>query len=112
MEVTNDAFNAVCKYFHTLSNLGYKKNTEVNKLLVYLFLEEILFGVWSCFVTDSDYKDLDKALYCLYGTSCMMPYPEYKIAYTDVTKSMPNRYRISEDEIMRVTETGIIRTAV
>lgn len=46
MGVTNDAFNAISRYFHTLSNLGYKKDTEVDKLIVYLFLEEILYGVW------------------------------------------------------------------
>lgn len=112
MEITKDAMNAVSRYFHTLSNLGYKKNTEVDKLLVYLFLEELLCGVWSQFITDKDYKDIDRALYCFYGTSCMMPYPIYKETYySNVVIPTFNKYRISEDAIIRKLEIGSIRTA-
>ena len=42
MEVTNDALNAVNKYFQTISKLGYKKDSEVNSLIIFLFLEEFL----------------------------------------------------------------------
>ncbi len=112
MEVTNDAMKAVNRYFHTLSNLGYKKDKEVERLIVYLFLEELLCGPWSQFITDKDYNDIDKALYCLYGTSCMMPYPDYKTTHIDVIKSMPDEYRISEGGILRMTEIGNVRTII
>lgn len=112
MEITNDVFNAVNKYFHTLSNLGYKKDTDVNNLVIYLFIEELICGPMSLFITEKDYNTIDKALYCLYGTSCMIPYPDYKKAYLDVIKSAPDQYRISEDEILRIAETDNIRTAL
>ena len=97
MEVTNDALNAVNRYFHTLSNL---------------FLEEFLCGSMSQFITEKDYNTIDKALYCLYGTSCMIPYPDYKKTHIDVVKSMPDEYRISEDGILRMTETDSVRTVI
>lgn len=112
MEVTNDALNAVNKYFHTLSNLGYKKDKEVNSLIILLFLEEFLCSPMAQFITEQDYNTIDKALYCLYGTSCMIPYPDYKKTYIDVIKSMPDEYRISENEILRMTETGSLRTVI
>lgn len=112
MEVTNDALNAVNKYFHTLSNLGYKKDKEVNSLIAYLFLEEFLCGSMSQFITERDYNTIDKALYCLYGTSCMIPYPDYERTHIDVIKSMPDEYRISEDGILRMTETDSVRIVI
>lgn len=112
MEITNDALNAVNKYFHTLTSLGYKKDKDVNNLIVLLFLEEFLCGPMSQFITEKDYNTIDKALYCLYGTSCMIPYPDYKKTHIDPTKSMPDRYRISEDGVLRMIEIGSIRTVI
>lgn len=112
MEVTNDVFSTVNRYFHTISNLGYKKDKDVNRLIIYLFLEEFLCGPMSQFITEKDYNTIDKALYCLYGTSCMIPYPDYKKAYSEVIKSMPDEYRISENEILRMTETDSVRTVI
>lgn len=112
MEITNDALNAVNKYFHTLTVLGYKKDSDVRNLIVYLFIEEFLCGPMSQFITEKDYNTIDKALYCLYGTSCMISYPDYKRVYTEEIRSMPGEYRISEDGIFRMTETDSIRTVV
>ena len=112
MEVTNDALNAVNKYFQTISKLGYKKDSEVNSLIVFLFLEEFLCNYMVPFITEEDYNTINKALYCIYGTSCMVPYPDYKKTYIDVIKSVPNEYRISEDEVLRMTELGSVRSAI
>lgn len=112
MEITNDVFKAVNRYFHTLSNLGYKKDKEVFSLIIYLFLEELLCGSWSQFITEKDYNAIDRALYCLYGTSCMILYPDYKKAHIEAIKSMPDEYRISEDVILRKSEKGNMRTII
>lgn len=112
MEITNDALNAVHKYFHTLSNLGYKKYKDVTNLIVFLFLEELLCGTISQFITEEDYNTIDKALYCLYGTSCMLPYPDYKKTHIDSIEQMLHEYRISEDGVLRMTEMDSLRTIV
>lgn len=112
MEITNDAFNAVSRYFHTLSNLGYKKDKDIDSLIVYLFLEELLYGSMSQFITETDYNIINKALYCLYGTSCMIPYPDYEKSYYSVVRQMLNGYRILEDGMLRMTETDSVRTVI
>lgn len=112
MEVTNDALNTINKYFRALSNLGYKKDKEVNNLIVFLFLEELLCGSMAQFITEKDYNTIDKALYCLYGTSCILPYPDYKDTHIDVIRSMPKEYRISENEVLRSTEIDGVRTVI
>lgn len=109
MEITNDALNSVNKYFHTLSNLGYKKDIEVNSLIVFLFLEELLCGSMSQFITEKDYSTIDKALYCLYGTSCILPYPDYRKTHIEPLNKMLDEYRVTDDEILRITETGDVR---
>lgn len=65
------------RYFVTLSQFGYKEYCSVTKLLVLSYIEEMLYNeTWSP-VPEKDYRDMDKALYCLYGNSCLIPYPEY-----------------------------------
>lgn len=112
MEVTNDAMNAVNRYFHTLRNLGYKKDSDVFRLLSLIFIEEMLDGPWSFFVTDEDYSVLNKALYCLYGTSCMIPYPDYRKTHREPVDTVYDDYRISEEGDLRITETDSIRTVL
>lgn len=112
MEVTNDVLSAINRYFHTLSNLGYKKDIDVYRLIVYIFIEELLYGSWSYFITERDYNIIDRALYCLYGTSCTIPYPDYKKAHVDAITKGNDEYRVSEDYIMRIGETDNIRTTL
>ena len=38
------AFEAIKRYFHSLSVFGYKKYSDVAKMLLLLYIEEILSG--------------------------------------------------------------------
>lgn len=66
-------------YFKTLSVLGYIKTSEVKKLLVFLFISELLDGKYKENITEEDYKILIKCIYCIYGSSCLFPYPNHTI---------------------------------
>ena len=77
MEILNDVFNSVSSYFNTLTQFGYKKQSDVNKLLIYVFISELLTGDMRYFITEEDYKLINRALTCLYGSSCLIPYPKY-----------------------------------
>lgn len=72
------------RYFNALSNTGYMPYSDVYKLIVVIFADELLNGEYKRFVTDDDNTLIHKALYCLYGSSCLTPYPE-KVANTSVT---------------------------
>ena len=72
----NLLYNAYLRYFTTLENFGYKNYKEVKKLLFYTFIQELV-NTTSIVIPEEDYKHLENALYCLYGTSCLIPYPNY-----------------------------------
>lgn len=103
MELTNEVYSYINNYFSVLKYTGYKSYNEVNKLLACIFIEEMLYGPMSKYITDKDYDKITNAMQCLYG-SCMIPYPEYKESYSSVINKMPDSYRATEDNILRDTE--------
>lgn len=108
MDITNDVYNSISHYFETLRHTGYKPYSEVYNLLAYMFIEEILTGPMSFFITEEDYNIINKALYCLYG-SCLIPYPTYLKGIEAIRKNASYRYRITEDSILRKTEDLFLR---
>ena len=105
----NMAYTGVSNYFKTLSTFGYKEYKEVNKLLVLLFIEELLRSSLSIYISEEDYKAITNILYCLFGSTCLIPYPEFIVntslvqALNDVTP------RITEDDILRFSEDELLR---
>lgn len=70
-------YNALTKYFNHLTNVGYFKQSEVNKLIILTFLQEMVEGSFEDLLTLEDFGNINKVLYCLFGNSCMTPYPSY-----------------------------------
>ena len=108
MELTNEVYNSVNKYFSVLSHMGYKPDKEVDNLLIFTFIEEMLYGPLSQYITDKDYKSITNAVYCLYG-SCMIPYPEYKRSFDSAVNRTLDEYRITETGLLRSTESSKLR---
>ena len=72
--ISSEAFE---RYFNTLSKLGYKSYSDVDKLLVLSIIEDILSGELSFFVTEEDYRSITNALYCMIGNNCLIDLPSY-----------------------------------
>lgn len=70
-------YNAINHYFKVLEVTGYYKIKDVRKLLVLIFLYSLLFEDYRGKVSEKDYSIFDKALECLYGTTCLIPYTDY-----------------------------------
>lgn len=105
----NLAYIGVSNYFKALSTFGYKSYKEVDKLLVLLFIEGLLRGPLSMYIDDCDYKTITNVLYCLFGSTCLIPYPEFVVSTSLVQDLNANTPRISEDEILRFSEDELIR---
>ena len=75
--MVNIAYEAVNRYFNHLSNVGYFKQSDVNKLILITFIQELLDQDFRGLVSENDYDAINRALYCLYGSSCLIPYPDY-----------------------------------
>lgn len=102
---------ALDRYFKALEQFGYKKDTDVYKLLVLVFIEEMLSGELRHFITEEDYRVIDKALTCLYGTSCLIPWPVYSSGGGGIAGAIDKTtmLRYTEDTLTRVTENGVLR---
>lgn len=106
MEISRQAADSVSSYFKALTYFGYKKQTDVDKLLIFNFIEELLTGSMKCFITEDDYRYIEQALNCLYGSSCLIPYPEYT---TNTISSGCGCHKIGEDNSIKFVEDDTIR---
>lgn len=70
--LTKDVAGAVDRYMSVLSHIGYKSYCAVDKLLVYLFIEEMLNMFLT--ITEEDYNTVANVINCFYG-SCLIPFP-------------------------------------
>lgn len=106
-KITEEALN---RYFTALSQFGYKKDSEVESLLVLLFIEGTILNDFSEFVTEDDYRIILQALECLYGSNCMIDFPTYANYDSLVHKSDISLVpRITEDAILRVDQKEMLR---
>lgn len=109
-EVTRISAEAIQRYFTTLSQFGYKKYSDVDKLLVLIFIEETLAHDFAQFITEEDYRIITNALYCLYGSNCMIDFPKFSSYDSLIHETRVHLTpRITEDSILRVCEKDLIR---
>lgn len=69
-------YESCLRYFTSLANYGFKSERDVKKLLFYVYIQELV-NTTSIVIPEEDYKHLENALYCMYGTTCLIPYPNY-----------------------------------
>ena len=70
-------YEALSRYFGTLEKTGYMSYNNVNKLLVLNFYKDFVYNDYRGLITKEDYLLIEQALNCLYGTTCLIPYPDY-----------------------------------
>lgn len=79
-------YESLKRYFTTLSKLGYVNYNNVYKILVLIFIDELLNS--NCIISKDDYKSIDSAITCLQGSTCFIPFKskvDFKVS--DVFKS-------------------------
>lgn len=109
MKLADDVLASVERYFNILPLTGYVPYDKVDRLVAYMFLEEILYGQFALFVNEKDYRTISHALDCLYGT-CMIPFPDYRKGIDLKALRRYNQYRITETDILRSSEEDNLRT--
>lgn len=70
-------YNALSRYYHALEVKGYMPITQAYKLLVLIFYKDFVYSDYRGIITKEDYRLIEKVLDCLYGTTCLIPYPDY-----------------------------------
>ena len=99
-------YEALCRYFNTLEKTGYLSNSEVEKLLVLTFLKDFVTTDYRGLITYEDYRVIEQALNCLYGSTCLIPYPDYlkmgKLHLGDMTELACRVRNIEETKVVKV----------
>lgn len=73
----NIVYNAFLNYFNTLEVTGYLAYGQAQKLLVLNLYKDLLSGNYDEYLNEEDRKLINKALDCIYGSTCLVPYPDY-----------------------------------
>ena len=55
MDILNQVADSMSYYFNALKQFGYKKQEDVNKLLAFIYIEEMLTGDMRNFIKEDDY---------------------------------------------------------
>ena len=78
-------YQALENYFNILGKTGYVRFADAEKVLLLSFYKDFLDNT---LITDKcDYQCIDRALNCLYGSSCLIPYPDYLTKMSEVNTS-------------------------
>ena len=96
-------YQVLSKYYSTLGKLGYINDCNIEKLLVLSFYNEFIYDDYRGLLLREDYLLIEKALNCLYGSVCLMPYPDYlkmgKLKLGSITE-LSQRVKVLEDIVL------------
>lgn len=112
--MVNDVYGSVHRYFNTLTNTGYVKQKDVDKLLLYTSIQELLDNDFRGLVTEEDYQYINRALYCLYGSTCLIPFPDYynnknkRVMYIGSMSELAHRVEVLEGNIENLYNKEVV----
>lgn len=93
-------YEALLKYYHALELKGYMADSHTFKLLVLSFYNDFVYNDYRGNITKDDYHLIEKALDCIFGSTCLIPYPDYmkmgKLYLGQITE-MAQRVKAVED---------------
>ena len=70
-------YSILDNYFNALGKLGYISYSQVEKLLILVFYRDFVYNDYEGLISKEDYHYIERALDCLYGSSCLIPYSDY-----------------------------------
>jgi hypothetical protein len=110
LDITSDALNT---YFQVIKHKGYLKKSEVNKVLIISFIEEILDAKFCDFITEDDYNSIINAINRICSNSSIVKFPSFDV-YTDLIQDIRiyNNCRMTEDNNLRMSQSGNVRVAI
>ena len=93
-------YDAITQYYTALRKLGYYPYDDVFRLLLLCFFRDFVFHDYRGVLSRANYREIEKALNCLFGSNCLIPYPDYlkmgKLHIGEMTE-LAQRVRTLED---------------
>ncbi len=73
----NLIFDAITGYYNVLCKLGSYPYKDTLRILLLCFYRDFVFNDYYALISREDYHEIEKALNCLFGSNCLIPYPDY-----------------------------------
>lgn len=94
-------YEVLSSYYHVLELKGYMSYSHTQKLLLLIFYRDFVFHDYRGRLSKDDYHLIERALDCLWGSTCLIPYPDYlkmgKLHLGEMTE-MAQRIKTLEEE--------------
>ena len=101
-------YNALSDHYNALEKLGYMPYSDVEKLLVLCFYRDFVYHDYRGRLSKDDYYLIERALDCLYGSTCLIPYPDYlkmgKLHIGETTELASRLKALEEVEVLKATD--------
>lgn len=106
-------YDALSRYFHALELKGYIPYSDVQRVLLLSFYNNFVSSDYRGFLTEGDYHLIKWALDCLYGSTCLIPYPDYlkmgKLHLGSISE-LASRTKILEYRLGNVENTKVVKS--
>lgn len=103
----NLIFDAITGYYNVLCKLGQYSYKDTLKILLLCFYRDFVFSDYYGILSREDYHEIEKALNCLFGSNCLIPYPDYlKMGKLHIGEMTEMAYRLRVNESAKVLKAG------
>ena len=108
-------YNTLVQYFKLLANFGYVNYTNVYKVLFLISMQDLTTGGFRSLITEDDYRQIERALYKIFGTTCLVPYPQFCSDVntgkfqTGYLTDLSTRLNIIETNLQQIQDTEVIK---
>ena len=99
-------YDSLSKYYHVLEQTGYVATTHTQKLLLLIFYRDFTLKDYRGLLSRDDYHLIERALDCLWGSSCLIPYPDYlkmgKLHLGETTEMAQRLKNLENEPVLKV----------
>lgn len=101
-------YESLSAYYDALSKLGYMSQDKGNSLLLLSFFNEFVYNDYRGVISREDYRVIERALNCLFGSNCLIPYPDYlkmgKLHLGEITELAYRVKKLENTEVIKATD--------
>lgn len=101
----NIIFNTITDYYKVLQRRGYHSYKDVKRILVLSFYRNFVMSDYRGLISREDYSYIERALNCLFGSTCLIPYPDYlkmgKLHIGEMTEMAHRVKTLEETEVLK-----------
>ena len=109
----NLLYSLLNSYFIALSNFGYVEYNKVYDLIYLTAVQDLTRSDYDGFLSEEDYTTIQKALYKLFGTSCMLTSPKQDsldTIYLDSSSRLATETEKLKDVVDDIKRTTVVKT--